>query len=151
MHSPLSSGDDQLAGTPKQVMMTPQIMPSMRPHRCHGVLIDDHECCLILGSKTTASPERRSFSPEEMLHAAAVKTEVFETIAAKSGRTAGDILDDLAPFHAMGRVGDPNEIAAPVVFLASNAASFITGVNLPADGGLLLGHWANRVPFPGSS
>ena len=132
-------------------MMTPQVMTSVRPLRCCGVLIDDHECCSILGSNTTASPKRRSFSPDGMLHAAAVKTEVFETLAAKKGKTADDILDGLAPFHAMGRVGDPNEIAAPVVFLASNAASFITGVNLPADGGLLLGHWANRAPLPGSS
>ena len=97
------------------------------------------------------NPERRSFSPEGMLHAAAVKTEVFETIEAKKGKTAHDILDGLAPFHAIGRVGHPSEIAAPVVFLASNAASFITGVNLPVDGGLLLGHWANRAPLPGSS
>ena len=35
----------------------------------------------------------------------------------------------------MARVGSPEEIAGPVVFLLSDAASFVNGVNLPVDGG----------------
>lgn len=37
--------------------------------------------------------------------------------------------------HAMGRPGKATEIADAIVFLASDAASFITGANLPVDGG----------------
>jgi NAD(P)-dependent dehydrogenase (short-subunit alcohol dehydrogenase family) len=37
-----------------------------------------------------------------------------------------------------GRVGDPMELAAAGVFLASDAASYITGVTLPVDGGLTM-------------
>jgi NAD(P)-dependent dehydrogenase (short-subunit alcohol dehydrogenase family) len=39
--------------------------------------------------------------------------------------------------HPMGRIGEPSEVAAAILFLASADASFITGVVLPVDGGYL--------------
>lgn len=39
--------------------------------------------------------------------------------------------------HPMGRLGEPSEVAEAICFLASDAASFITGVVLPVDGGYL--------------
>jgi 2-dehydro-3-deoxy-D-gluconate 5-dehydrogenase len=38
-----------------------------------------------------------------------------------------------------GRVGRPTELVGAVVFLASDAARFVTGVDLPVDGGFLVG------------
>jgi NAD(P)-dependent dehydrogenase (short-subunit alcohol dehydrogenase family) len=38
-------------------------------------------------------------------------------------------------FHMLGRTGHPVEIAGPVLFLLSDDASFITGTDLPVDGG----------------
>jgi NAD(P)-dependent dehydrogenase (short-subunit alcohol dehydrogenase family) len=38
----------------------------------------------------------------------------------------------------LGRWGKPDDVADPVVFLASPAARFITGVILPVDGGYLI-------------
>lgn len=37
--------------------------------------------------------------------------------------------------HALGRAGSVDEVASCILFLASENASFITGVNLPVDGG----------------
>ena len=37
--------------------------------------------------------------------------------------------------HALGRVGEPIEVAKTIAFLASNDSSFITGASLPIDGG----------------
>ncbi|MEU0463561.1 SDR family oxidoreductase [Amycolatopsis sp. NPDC006131] len=38
----------------------------------------------------------------------------------------------------LGRIGDPADVAAAAVFLASDAAAYITGVSLPVDGGVLI-------------
>jgi len=37
----------------------------------------------------------------------------------------------------LGRLGTPEDIARPAVFLASDMARYITGVTLPVDGGFL--------------
>ncbi|MEC9345921.1 MAG: SDR family oxidoreductase [Pseudomonadota bacterium] len=58
-------------------------------------------------------------------------------------RTAmiGDFSDDtgaadaIAGFHALKRLADPDEIAGAALFLASDAASFVTGTAMLADGG----------------
>jgi gluconate 5-dehydrogenase len=38
----------------------------------------------------------------------------------------------------MGRKGDPGELVGPVVFLASDASSYVTGLSIPVDGGWCL-------------
>lgn len=38
----------------------------------------------------------------------------------------------------MGRLGDPDELAATLVWLVSDAASYVTGITVPVDGGLVM-------------
>ncbi|MFC7404283.1 SDR family NAD(P)-dependent oxidoreductase [Georgenia alba] len=45
----------------------------------------------------------------------------------------------LPRLYPLGRIGEPEEVAAAVAFLASAEALWITGVTLPVDGGLLAG------------
>ncbi|SDS36600.1 NAD(P)-dependent dehydrogenase, short-chain alcohol dehydrogenase family [Friedmanniella luteola] len=48
--------------------------------------------------------------------------------------------DRLQPLYPLGRVGEPDDIAAAVAFLASDDAAWITGHTLPVDGGFLTNH-----------
>ena len=48
-----------------------------------------------------------------------------------------EYLEAIEQAHPMGRIGNPSEVAAAILFLASDDASFITGTILPVDGGYL--------------
>jgi NAD(P)-dependent dehydrogenase (short-subunit alcohol dehydrogenase family) len=50
-----------------------------------------------------------------------------------------DLLDKLGVWYPVGRVGTPEEVAAAILFLASDEAGFINGAGLVVDGGLTIG------------
>jgi 3-oxoacyl-[acyl-carrier protein] reductase len=64
---------------------------------------------------------------------------LFAAQAQKQGITLQEFeqafLRESRPHMALSRAGRPEEVASAVVFLASEAASFITGANLRVDGG----------------
>lgn len=60
-----------------------------------------------------------------------IATDMMGRLADGVGSTA----DDLASMVPMGRMGQAEEIAQAVVFLCSDAASYITGQPLVVDGG----------------
>lgn len=66
-----------------------------------------------------------------------IDTRMLDSLAdqATGGKmTSREMMDNL---HPMGRIGTPDEVAKLIVWLASDSASFVTGVNVPVDGGFV--------------
>jgi 3-oxoacyl-[acyl-carrier protein] reductase len=55
--------------------------------------------------------------------------------AAREGRTRDEVLTEMAARIPAGRIGDPEEFASVVAFLASERASYVTGTTIQVDGG----------------
>lgn len=68
---------------------------------------------------------------------AAVKTPALERWVPKD--EIESTLDTFAPFHPLGRVGTPADVANAVTYLLSDAASWVTGAILNVDGGIMAG------------
>jgi meso-butanediol dehydrogenase/(S,S)-butanediol dehydrogenase/diacetyl reductase len=65
----------------------------------------------------------------------AVAPGVIETAMTESTRNDPERLGRFMARIPAGRLGRPDEVAGPAVFLASDLASYVNGVTLPVDGG----------------
>ena len=65
-----------------------------------------------------------------------IETPIFDRAGALSHAAVADMKAAMVERNPMKRFGTPEEVAAAVLFLASDAASFITGVDLLVDGGV---------------
>jgi 3-oxoacyl-[acyl-carrier protein] reductase len=61
--------------------------------------------------------------------------QIVDAKAAKTGGDPAAIRASMAAVVPLGRTGEPEEVARAIAFLASPAASYISGINLPVDGG----------------
>lgn len=68
-----------------------------------------------------------------------VATEMTDATAARLGLSVEEFRRRTAEGNPVGRVGDPDDIAAAAAFLAADEASYITGQTLYVDGGQTLG------------
>ncbi len=64
-----------------------------------------------------------------------IRTPIWDGVVAENPK----IFDQLTPWYPLGRVGEPEDVAAAILFLASDDASWITGQTLAVDGGLTAG------------
>jgi 3-oxoacyl-[acyl-carrier protein] reductase len=60
---------------------------------------------------------------------------IIETKAAKAGKSVEEVTEEMQREVPAGRFGTAEEIANAIAFLASPAAGYINGINLPVDGG----------------
>uniref|UniRef100_H2ZEY0 Uncharacterized protein n=2 Tax=Ciona savignyi TaxID=51511 RepID=H2ZEY0_CIOSA len=68
---------------------------------------------------------------------ASVKTTIYQS-RFKTKELLDEYYEKSAPFHPLGRVVEPQDVADAVAFLASDAAKMITGTCLMVDGGRIL-------------
>ncbi|MHB8688107.1 MAG: SDR family NAD(P)-dependent oxidoreductase [Candidatus Dormibacteraceae bacterium] len=66
-----------------------------------------------------------------------IRTPALERLLDSEANSGDDLLNRFLSGIPLGRLGVPDDVVGPVVFLASDAAAMVTGVMLPVDGGNL--------------
>ena len=81
----------------------------------------------------------KEFAPEKILVntvcISLIRAGQHETKAAKAGVDVENIYSDMGRDIPLGRVGYAEEVANVITFLASDAASYVTGTSINLDGG----------------
>lgn len=72
---------------------------------------------------------------EHRIHVNAVNPGYIRTHMTDVLMADKDTASQVEQMHPWGRVGEPADIAKAYVFLASDDAQWMTGVNMPVDGG----------------
>jgi len=122
-------------------------LPSLRSTRGAVINVASIACCSGLPGTLGYSPSKGAVKQltqalavelaKDGVRVNAIAPGVIETPMTASTREAPEKLQRFMSRTPMSRVGQPEELVGPVVFLASEMASYITGVTLPVDGGFL--------------
>ncbi len=109
-------------------------------------LIGNRDCAVYCGTKAAVVNWTRSISLElapavriNCVCPGAVDTDMIHRDAKLRADPAGYI-EGLNNYYPLARIARPEEVAAAILFLASDAAAFTTGAALPVDGGATAGH-----------
>ncbi len=60
---------------------------------------------------------------------------IMQTRSQKFGKSIAEVKREMEEEIPAGRISEPEEVAAAIAFLATPAAGYINGINLPVDGG----------------
>lgn len=66
-----------------------------------------------------------------------IDTRMLDSLASQATGGAQTSKEMMDPLHPIGRIGTPQEVAELIVWLCSPRASFMTGANIPVDGGFV--------------
>jgi len=64
-----------------------------------------------------------------------IETRMLDSLVSQASGGKAATREMMDPLHPIGRIGMPNEVAELIVWLCSPRASFVTGANIPIDGG----------------
>ncbi|MBJ7498742.1 MAG: glucose 1-dehydrogenase [Sphingopyxis sp.] len=106
-------------------------------------VLDGH--AVYAGTKAAINAFARSWALEfkargirvNMLSPGPTETAILEKLGV-APEDRGAFIDMMSGAIPLGRLGRPDELASAALFLASDASSFITGINLRVDGGMAL-------------
>ena len=104
-----------------------------------AALIAQRNCLGYSGSKGAVKMMTQAMAADlarDGIRVNAIAPGVIETPMTAATRSDPVRLQAFMQRTPLGRLGLPEEIAQPAVFLASDMASYITGVTLPVDGGM---------------
>ena len=138
------------------VRLIREVLPSMRQRRwgriltiqsvsvkqpVEGLLLSNAVRPGVAGLVKTLSPELgRDNITINVVCPGRIMTDRFLGGARQSGLPLDDYVQPAAATIPLGRVGTPEEFANVAVFLASERASYVTGVALQVDGGVVRGN-----------
>lgn len=94
---------------------------------------------VVMFTKATAAEWARMGIRVNCVCPGVIKTPILDpmlAMAKAAGATEEALWARMGKAHPIGRIGMPEEVAEAVAWLASDRASFVTGVALPVDGGL---------------
>lgn len=75
-----------------------------------------------------------------------IETPLIDKLAGSKEQEAGQEFREAQKWVTpMGRLGDPSEMASVALFLASDDASYVTGEDITADGGILAYTWPGKM------
>lgn len=88
-----------------------------------------------LMSKTDALLFAKDKIRVNSVHPGCILTPLVEKLAASVPGGKQTFLDDMTARHPIGHIGEPDDIAYGILYLASDESKFVTGIELTIDGG----------------